>query len=104
MISTQDNMLPHQLETRKPDDIVSVINVLRQVSFFFVQTLYYFCQVDEILTQLSVFWSNTDVILDSLAKKGQHIETFISYTRNPQLLGRFRERIVEYRYYLSSSL
>ncbi len=53
--------------------------------------------MDIILEQLSVFWSNTEVLLDLLSKKGQHAEQFISFSRNPKLLARFRERLGEYR-------
>jgi hypothetical protein len=73
------------VEAKRQDEIISAINVLREV--------------DDILSQLSIFWSNTDVILDALSKKGQHIETFVSYTHNPNLVARFRERLVEYRFF-----
>lgn len=78
------NQVQKVVETKRHDDMISAIHVLREV--------------DDILTQLGIFWLNTDVILDALTKKGQHIETFVSYTRNPTIVTRFRERLIEYRY------
>ncbi len=54
-------------------------------------------QVDVILEQLSVFWANTEVVLDLLTKKGRHVEQFIGFATKPKLLARFRERIEEYK-------
>eukprot|EP01034_Spumella_vulgaris_P029397 gene29397-36446_t len=54
-------------------------------------------QVDVILEQLSVFWANTEVVLDLLTKKGQHVEQFIGFASKPKLMARFRERIEEYK-------
>jgi hypothetical protein len=53
--------------------------------------------VDEILEQLSVFWANTEVVLDLLTKKGQHVEQFIGFASKPRLMARFRERMEEYK-------
>jgi hypothetical protein len=50
-----------------------------------------------ILEQLGLFWGNTEVVLEALKKKGQHTENFVSFARNPKLLDRFKERLVEYR-------
>eukprot|EP00428_Durinskia_dybowskii_P078564 CAMPEP_0170361836 /NCGR_PEP_ID=MMETSP0117_2-20130122/4014_1 /TAXON_ID=400756 /ORGANISM="Durinskia baltica, Strain CSIRO CS-38" /LENGTH=931 /DNA_ID=CAMNT_0010616219 /DNA_START=249 /DNA_END=3044 /DNA_ORIENTATION=- len=54
-------------------------------------------QVDEILEELSVFWANTEVVLDLLTKKGQHVEQFIGFASKPRLMARFRERMEEYK-------
>jgi hypothetical protein len=54
-------------------------------------------EVDMILEQLSVFWANTEVVLDLLTKKGQHVEQFIGFSTKPKLMARFRERIEEYK-------
>ncbi len=54
-------------------------------------------QVDVILDQLSYFWAHTELVLDALTKKGQHVEQFVGYAKNPRLLARFRERIEEYK-------
>ena len=54
-------------------------------------------QVDMILEQLSVFWANTEVVLDVLTKKGQHVEQFIGFANKPRLMARFRERMEEYK-------
>ena len=59
-------------------------------------------QVDVILEQLSVFWANTEVILDVLTKKGQHVEHFIGFASKPRLLARFRERMEEYKRFWES--
>lgn len=54
-------------------------------------------EVDIILEQLSAFWTNTEVVLDRLTKKGQHVEQFIAFSQKPKLLARFKERLEEYR-------
>lgn len=54
-------------------------------------------QVDLILEQLSVFWANTEVVLELLTKKGQHVEQFIGFASKPRLMARFRERMEEYK-------
>lgn len=54
-------------------------------------------QVDMILEQLSVFWANTEVVLDMLTKKGQHVEQLIGFSQKPRLMARFRERMEEYK-------
>mmetsp|Transcript_3564 Transcript_3564/g.5547 ORF Transcript_3564/g.5547 Transcript_3564/m.5547 type:complete len:880 (+) Transcript_3564:126-2765(+) len=54
-------------------------------------------KVDLILEQLGVFWANTEVVLDALTKKGQHAEHFVTFARNPNLMARFRDRMMEYR-------
>lgn len=54
-------------------------------------------EVDLILEQLSAFWTNTEVVLDRLTKKGQHVEQFIAFSQKPKLLARFKERLEEYR-------
>ena len=53
--------------------------------------------MDEILEELSVFWANTEVVLDLLTKKGQHVEQFIGFASKPRLMARFRERMEEYK-------
>ncbi len=54
-------------------------------------------QVDKILEELNVFWANTEVVLDLLTKKGQHVEQFIGFSSKPRLMARFRERMEEYK-------
>lgn len=55
-------------------------------------------QVDMILDQLGFFWAQTELVLDSLTKKGQHVEQFIGYcASNPKLMARFQERLEEYK-------
>ena len=55
-----------------------------------------------ILAQLSLFWSNTEIVLELLTKKGQHFEQFIDYTTNPKLVSRFKYRIKEYKRFWES--
>ena len=50
-----------------------------------------------ILEQLGIFWANTEVVLDLLTKKGQHVEQFIGFSSKPRLMARFRERMEEYK-------
>jgi len=54
-------------------------------------------QVDLILEHLSGFWSQTEVVLDSLTRKGQHVEQLIGFAQKPRLMARFRERVEEYK-------
>ena len=54
-------------------------------------------QVDMILEQLSAFWANTELVLDVLTKKGQHVEQLIGFGQKPKLFARFQERMGEYR-------
>ncbi len=54
-------------------------------------------QVDMILEQLSAFWANTELVLDILTKKGQHVEQLIGFSQKPRLLARFTERLEEYK-------
>eukprot|EP01035_Chromulina_nebulosa_P018778 gene18778-24545_t len=54
-------------------------------------------QVDLILDQLNYFWANTELVLDVLTKKGQHVEQFIGFSQKPKLLARFQERMEEYK-------
>jgi hypothetical protein len=61
-----------------------------------VEALHKLRQVDMILEQLGVFWANTEVVLDVLAKKGQHAEQFVAFANKPKLLARFKERLAEY--------
>ena len=41
-----------------------------------------------ILEQLGVFWANTEVVLELLTKKGQHVEHFIGFANKPRLMQR----------------
>lgn len=66
------------------DQMENVLELLRKVNF--------------ILEQLSMFWSNTEIVLDLLSKKGQHAEQFVGFSRNPKLLARFKDRLGEYRF------
>lgn len=49
------------------------------------------------MEELNVFWANTEVVLDLLTKKGQHVEQFIGFASKPRLMARFRERMEEYK-------
>ena len=73
--------------------------LIRMACFSDVQRflIYLNAQVDVILEQLSVFWANTEVVLDVLTKKGQHIEQFIGFSHKPRLIARFRDRMEEYK-------
>jgi hypothetical protein len=68
---------------RSRDQMENVLELLRKVNF--------------VLEQLSLFWSNTEIVLDLLSKKGQHAEQFVGFAHNPKLLSRFKDRLSEYR-------
>ena len=53
--------------------------------------------MDVILEELSVFWANTETVLDLLTKKGQHVEQFIEFASKPRLMTRFKDRMDEYK-------
>jgi len=53
--------------------------------------------VDQILEHLAVFWAQTEVILEVLLQKSEHVERFVSYSHKPRLKDRFVERLAEYR-------
>jgi hypothetical protein len=65
------------------DQMENILELLRKVNF--------------VLEQLSLFWSNTEIVLDLLSKKGQHAEQFVGFSHNPKLLTRFKDRLSEYR-------
>ncbi|TFJ80248.1 hypothetical protein NSK_008391 [Nannochloropsis salina CCMP1776] len=53
--------------------------------------------VDQILEHLAVFWAQTEVILEVLLQKSEHVERFVAYSHKPRLKDRFLERLDEYR-------
>jgi hypothetical protein len=81
--STDSSSADVRQKNRATDELQNALQMLRQV--------------DIILEQLSVFWANTEVVLDILTKKGQHTEQFISFAHKPKLLARFMDRVVDYR-------
>jgi hypothetical protein len=81
--STDSSSAEVRQKNRATDELQNALQMLRQV--------------DIILEQLSVFWANTEVVLDILTKKGQHTEQFISFAHKPKLLARFMDRVVDYR-------
>lgn len=81
--SSSNNTDARNQKNRAMDELQNALQMLRQV--------------DIILEQLSVFWANTEVVLDILTKKGQHTEHFISFAHKPKLLARFMDRVVDYR-------
>lgn len=48
---------------------------------------------------LTLFWANTEIILEMLTKKGLHAEQFIQFAHKPKLLARFMERVDDYRHF-----
>ena len=53
--------------------------------------------VDHILEQMSVFWANTEVVLETLTDRGNYVEKFIGFLSNAKLRERFLERLREYQ-------
>merc|ERR1719258_469222 len=53
--------------------------------------------VDAVLERLALLWDSTEVVFDTLLQKSEHIEKFLEFAREPQLLGRFRQRLAEYK-------
>lgn len=54
-----------------------------------------------ILEQLGVFWANTEVVLELLTKKGQHVEHFIGFANKPRLMQRSVEFTHAYIHYMA---
>ena len=54
-------------------------------------------RVDAVLERLALLWDSTEVVFDTLLQKSEHIEKFLEFAREPQLLGRFRQRLAEYK-------
>lgn len=55
--------------------------------------------VDHILEHLAIFWAQTEVILDVLLQKSDHVERFVEFAHKPRLLTRFRQRMGEYKHF-----
>lgn len=81
--SSKENKELSPVLTTAANRLVEALNKLRQV--------------DVILDQLGYFWSQTEVVLDALTRKGQHVEQFIGFSSKPRLMARFRERLEEYK-------
>lgn len=58
--------------------------------------------VDGILEQLAVFWAHTEVILEVLLQKSEHVERFVEFAHKPRLLSRFKQRMDEYKKFWES--
>jgi calcium/calmodulin-dependent protein kinase I len=98
--STLENATEESTYNRATQELEHALKMLRQVHFKkYIQICSnsFFVKVDVILEQLSVFWANTEIVLDILTKKGQHAEQFVSFAHKPKLLARFMERVVDYR-------
>mgnify|MGYP001475659158 CR=1 FL=1 len=54
-------------------------------------------RVDAVLERLALLWDSTEVVFDTLLQKSEHIEKFLEFAREPQLLVRFRQRLAEYK-------
>ena len=50
-----------------------------------------------VLERLALLWDSTEVVFDTLLQKSEHIEKFLEFAREPQLLVRFRQRLAEYK-------
>lgn len=51
---------------------------------------YVWLQVDVELERVSKLWTNIEVIFDLMLLKGDHVEKFIDYAKNPRVVERFR--------------
>jgi len=61
--------------------------------------------VDVILEQLSAFWANTELVLDVLTKKGQHVEKLISVSLGIGIIeGGYLSRLSATNFMWSSAL
>jgi serine/threonine protein kinase len=54
-------------------------------------------RMDAVLERLALLWDSTEVVFDTLLQKSEHIEKFLEFAREPQLLVRFRQRLAEYK-------
>lgn len=75
--------IPEELPGSKSQELSVVLAKLRDV--------------DNILEHLAIFWAQTEVILDVLLQKSDHVERFVEFAHKPRLLTRFRQRMSEYK-------
>ena len=88
---------PHQADTNNNNSSSLAASSSPVAASRLAEALHKLRQVDMILEQLSVFWANTEVVLDMLTKKGQHVEKLIGFSQKPRLMARFQERMLEYK-------
>ena len=54
-------------------------------------------QVDRILGGFSMFWDHMETAVSVLSQRNEHVESLLSFTKNPRLKSRFFERLDEYK-------
>lgn len=86
-----------QIPDANPQTMVRTAAPSSPATSHLVEALHKLHEVDNILEKLTYFWAQTEVRLDILTKKGQHVEQFIGFASKPRLLARFKERLEEYK-------
>ncbi len=86
-----------QIPDANPQTIIRTAAPSSPAASHLVEALHKLHEVDNILEKLTYFWAQTEVRLDILTKKGQHVEQFIGFASKPRLLARFKERLEEYK-------
>ena len=86
-----------QIPDANPQTMVRTAAPSSPAASHLVEALHKLHEVDNILEKLTYFWAQTEVRLDILTKKGQHVEQFIGFASKPRLLARFKERLEEYK-------
>ena len=86
-----------QIPDANPQTIIRTAQPSSPAASHLVEALHKLHEVDNILEKLTYFWAQTEIRLDILTKKGQHVEQFIGFASKPRLLARFKERLEEYK-------
>merc|ERR1711871_399522 len=60
------------------------------------QALAKLSQVDRILGGFSMFWDHMETSVSLLSQRNEHVESLLSFTKNPKLRQRFFDRLDEY--------
>ena len=61
------------------------------------QALAKLTQVDRILGGFSMFWDHMETSVTLLSQRNEHVESLLSFTKNPKLRTRFFDRLDEYK-------
>lgn len=56
-------------------------------------------KIDAQLESSTILWANIEVVFDVMLKKGDHIDQFVDFGKNPRLMERFQARMSDYQYF-----
>ena len=82
--------------TRKHVGAVAVTDGWKKRVRHLQQALAKLTQVDRILGGFSMFWDHMETSVSLLSQRNEHVESLLSFTKNPKLRQRFFDRLDEY--------